>query len=188
MGMADRVKKLRRARPAKVWKREPEVLLCGNVPKPMHGLAPRVVLGRKWWDQTRQAAYASTNNHCIACGVHKFRAMCRQWMEGHELYAVDYVNGRMKYLRTVPLCHYCHNYIHSGRLEAMLEKGEITHAKYAAIHQHGDAVLDDAGLEKEEHQGLVAPWEKWRLVIGRKTYKPKFKTYEDWVAFYGKET
>jgi len=73
-----------------LWKLRPEVLLCPNVPKPMHGLAPRVVLGSAWWDETRQRAYRSTNYHCIACGVSRERAKYHQWMEGHELYSINY--------------------------------------------------------------------------------------------------
>lgn len=35
----------------------PELLLHNNIPKPMHGVAPRVVLGQKWWDRERRECY-----------------------------------------------------------------------------------------------------------------------------------
>ncbi len=131
------------------WHRRPEILLCPNIPKPMHGLAPRVIMGSSWWDKTRKEAYASTNRRCMACGVHKYKAKARKWLEGHELYQTDYRLGRLTYLETVPLCHFCHNYIHDGRLQMLLERGQIHHQKYAAIIQHGNRVLAEANLCKD---------------------------------------
>ncbi len=95
-----------------VWVRRPEVLLCPNTPKPLHGVVPREIYGQSWWNKTREAAYRSTNYHCLACGVHKYQAKHRQWLEGHELYEINYVEGTSTYIETVPLCHFCHNSIH----------------------------------------------------------------------------
>lgn len=176
MSLADRIK----VRPV-TWRRRPEILLCPNVPKPMHGVAPREILGGRWWDETRQAAYRSTAFHCVACGVAKFLARFHRWLEGHELYEIDYLKGRMTYLETVSPCHLCHNYIHSGRLQALLDKGEINQAKYAAVIQHGDAVLAAAGLVKPpQYDGPIAGWSRWRLVLNGKLYPPKYKTMQDW--------
>ena len=150
----------------------------------MHGMAPRGVLGRPWWDEIRQKAYRSTSYHCVACGVHKYKAKFRQHLEGHELYEIDYLLGRMEYVETVPLCHCCHNYIHDGRLAALLDAGEITHGKYATIIQHGDRILYAAGLQKEVYIGEMAEWGEWRLVVNDKEYQPKFKTPEEWAKEY----
>lgn len=174
------------------WKTDPSILLCPNIPKPMHGVAPRVVLGSKWWNAERRAAYKTTAYHCKACGVHKSVAQSRQWMEGHELYDIDYQKGRMVYIKTVPLCHFCHNYIHDGRMIALLRKGELSQAKFAAIIQHGDDVLFRAKLQRPtKHDretamieailaGEVAAWKDWRLVVNKKEYPPKFKTEAQW--------
>lgn len=174
------------------WKRRPEILLSDNIPQPMHGTAPRVILGSKWWNATRKAAYASTDFHCIACGVHKTMAKGRKWLEGHELYKVDYPKGRLTYLETVPLCHFCHNFIHDGRLLSLLHKEEIHHQKFVAIIQHGDRVLASVGLKRKPREkreaeytdGLlmntVAAWKDWRLVIDNLEYMPKFRTAQQW--------
>lgn len=189
MSLDDSLKRLGRRRP-KTWRPEPEVLLCPNVPQPMHGVAPRVVLGRRWWDQTRRAAYASTSYHCLACEVHKSAARGPRWLEGHELYDIDYGRGRMVYRRTVPLCSYCHNFIHDGRLSALAEKGQIPRSKLVAVLQHGNRVLREAGLTRPTHEererlitnmyleGLIAEWKDWRLVLRGKEYPPKFKSPE----------
>ena len=176
------------------WKLRPEVLLSPNIPLPLHGMAPRVVMGDTWWNQTRQKAYESTAYHCVACGVWKMEAKGHQWLEGHELYAIDYEKGKMVYLETVPLCHYCHNYIHDGRLLHLLQQGMLPQSKYFAILNHGDEILKQVGLrrltrnEREDAlkemiiRGRMAPWEKWRLVVGKKTYKPLYRSREEMEA------
>ena len=166
-----------------VWKVRPKVLLCCQIPKPMHGVAPRVILGSKWWNDTREAAYGSTGYHCIACGVSKFDAEGRRWLEGHEIYDIDYLQGRMVYLETVPLCNYCHNFIHDGRLEVLMQLGKITQARYAAVIQHGARVLQAAGLEKlGQYTGPTAEWGDWRLVLLGKEYPPLYADYNAWLA------
>lgn len=194
MGLSDRLRKQLGKMPAtKTWKLRPDVLLCPNVPKPMHGVAPRVVLGSKWWNKTRKEAYASTDFHCIACGVAKHLARGRKWLEGHEIYTVNYTLGRMVYVETVPLCHFCHNYIHDGRMQMLVQKRLMHQGKYVEIIQHGDMVLRMAGLARPTHSerdasvaklaanGKVAAWCKWRLVLNGKLYPPKYKSMEEWL-------
>lgn len=175
------------SKPRKVWTLRPEVLLHPNVPKPMHGVAPRVILGRAWWDATRKAAYASTDYHCVACGVHKTCAAFHRWLEGHELYEIDYRRGRMTYVETVPLCHACHAFIHCGRLKAMLDKGEVTKQKHDEIMAHGRRALREAGLRKRtgEDEVKLAAWHRWRLVLDGAEHPPKFKSLRDWMRGHG---
>lgn len=179
-----------------VWVRRPEILLCVNIPKPLSEVNPRSILGLKWWNATRKAAYKSTDEHCIACGVAKSEARSRAWLEGHEVYEINYKRGISKYIETVPLCHFCHNYIHDGRMKQMLLKGQLHHAKYVNVILHGDRVLKDAGLSRLTHEereqqfilmelaGEVAPWHKWRLLLNGKKYSPKYKTLEAWMKHY----
>lgn len=167
------------------WKLSPELLLHPNIPMPMHGVAPRIVLGSTWWNQERVAAYRKVDYHCEACGVKKVHAAYHRWLEGHEIYDINYTAGRMVYVRTASLCHFCHNYIHSGRLKSLLEKGEIHHAKYVDIIQHGDRVLKQNGLKKlPVHNGKIAEWNEWRLVIefngGIIEIPPVHKSFEAW--------
>ena len=98
----------------------------------------------------------------------------------------------MVYLETVALCHYCHNYIHNGRLLSLLSKGKLRPSKYAAVIQHGDRVLSAAGLFRETYEDReqaiidlllndkIAAWKDWRLVLFGKEYKPKFKSEAMW--------
>lgn len=187
--MSDLGKRLKKAAdesPKPTWKLRPEVLIGPNTPKPMHGVVPREILGRSWWNKERKAAFESTEHHCIACGVHKSAAPGREWLEGHELYRIDYLSGTMVYTGTVPLCHFCHNYIHDGRLESLLRQGKIHHAKFVAIHQHGDRILEEHGLTvPPEYTGPFADWEDWRLILEGKQYPPKYKSIKEWATAYG---
>lgn len=185
MSLVDKIGRGRISLPKMIGKPDPTILLCPNVPKPMHGVAPRVVLGAVWWNKTRKEAYESTNFFCRACGVHKLQAKYHQWLEGHEFYRINYRKGLMTYVRTDPLCHFCHCYIHSGRLKSLLEKGEIRQAKYAAIIQHGDAILRAAKLKKPEPPEFVAEWSTWRLVLYGKKYPPVYKSFEEWKGAHG---
>lgn len=124
----------------------PELLRHQNLPKPMHGLNPRTLLGQKWWDDHRYPAYAERDFHCWACGVHKSDAKVHQWLEGHEEYDIDYARGRMVFRGVVALCHFCHNFIHSGRLYMLWWNDEIAPGRFKEVIVHGFGVLEKAGL------------------------------------------
>jgi hypothetical protein len=124
----------------------PYILQNPNVPKPMHGRNPRSILGKEWWDEKRQAAYRRYDYCCWACGIHKRQAAYHHWLEGHEIYTIDYPRGRMELQEIVALCHSCHNFIHSGRMVMRLEAGELEPQKYVEIVNHGWSVLKAAGL------------------------------------------
>lgn len=197
MTLSDKLRKAIAATPVVLWERWPAVLLSQNIPKPLYGVAPRTVLGTKWWYATRKATYASTQFHCIACGVHKCLAKSRKWLEAHEVYDIDYVKGHMTYIKSVPLCHFCHNFIHDGRLLSLLQQGKLHHAKYAAVMQHGDSVLAEAGLERLTHtqrdqavrdailDGKMAEWGDWRLVVVGKEYPPLYSSMIEWKKAMG---
>lgn len=177
--VSSKIKKILSEKQEVKWVLRPEILCCQKIPKALHGVVPREILGKKWWDETRDAAYRSTDFHCVACGVHKYEAKSRQWLEGHEVYEIDYLSGIAEYKETVPLCHYCHNYIHDGRLKALLEAGRVHHAKYVAVIQHGDDVLKKHSLVRDRYDGPIADWSDWRLIINGKTYKPKYASESD---------
>lgn len=163
------------------WQVNETYLLTGSIPLPMHGTNPRTILGRAWWDKTRRESYESTEFHCIACGVHKYNATERDWLEGHEEYQIDYLMGRMQYVQTVPLCYYCHMFTHPGRLNVLLEKGSIARVKYDMIMAHGRSVLARANLRPiDEYRGPQADWGDWRLVLFGKEYPPRYKSFDEW--------
>lgn len=163
-------------------------LLCHpNLPKPVHGLNPRTVMGKNWWNIRRQEAYAKFDYHCWACGVAKVNARKHRWLEGHENYVIDYSMGVIELREIVALCHYCHMGIHYGFLQIQVNEGMVTEEEQDEILAHKDALLfkincDDfySGLEIKSQ----AKWEDWRLVIEGVKFPPKFKSYEEWMKHY----
>jgi hypothetical protein len=94
---------------------KPEILTHPNIPKPLHGLNPRSILGIEWWDKVRYEAQKRNNFKCFACGIDKYETK-EKWLEGHEYWNIDYKTGKCEVVSIEPLCHKCHNFIHSGRL------------------------------------------------------------------------
>lgn len=121
---------------------QPELLLHPNIPKPLHGINPRTILGQKWWHKVRHIAYAKNNYHCWACGIYKSQAKYYKWLEAHEIYEIDYARGKIAMKAICALCHSCHNYIHDGRMQMMVMNGIIDFQKYVDIINHGENLIN----------------------------------------------
>lgn len=128
-------------------KTDPKLLTHPNIPKPMHGLNPRTVMGKDWWDKVRKEAYAKYDNHCYACGRHKSQDEYHDWLEAHEDYKINYKTGEVKLVNIVALCHSCHNFIHSGRLNILNKNGEVSDDKFTHIMKRGFGILKFNNLE-----------------------------------------
>jgi hypothetical protein len=182
----------------------PAILSSPNIPKPLHGLNPRTIMGAEAWDALRKKVYASTQFHCAACGVHKSEAKKHRWLEAHETYDIDYAKGIATLTEIVPLCHYCHNFIHSGRLRMLARSKDISAQDVREIMAHGVAVLrpqrlaifpgtkelcalvsvDTSDLPQTPTPRKMAPWEKWVMRWNGKEYRGQFRTMADWQRAY----
>lgn len=136
-------------------KTRPEVLVHPTIPKPLHGLSPRSIKGKDWWDVTRKQVYKEQGWCCIACGVKKEEAKYHQWLEAHESYKINYTKGFMVLEEIIALCHSCHNFIHCGRLQILYYKNEISFCKFRHIMLHGFKVLKDKGIKPHPNQVMV---------------------------------
>lgn len=185
----------------------PKILTHPNIPKPLHGVNPRTIEGDAWWNKTRQAVYASTEYHCKACGVHKKDARKHQWLEAHEYWDINYKTATCTITEIVPLCHFCHNFIHSGRLTALWNAGRISDELVRDILEHGFGVLMLAGLKCFEGTYQLArmvgadtygvwpyllptdeaEWGDWKLIWCGKEYRSPFGSYSEWEAYYDKK-
>lgn len=182
---------------------KPEILCHPHIPKPLHSISPRTIMGQEWWNVERKKVYASTDYHCIACGVHKSQAKKHQWLEAHEFWDIDYKTGICKILSIEPLCHYCHNFIHSGRLSMIMGK-EKTEQEVIDILEHGFRVLSEHklncfpytlslakslgcktfGVKMYKSPKECASWDKFILIWQDKEYKSKFANFEEWRDAY----
>lgn len=182
MGLEDKI-----VIPVREWIPRPEVLAMPNIPMPMSGVCPRVVLGADWWDKTRLEAYQSTGYCCLACGTPKYEAKGGPSLEAHEAFTVDYKRAVMTYVETVPLCNWCHQFIHDGRMRVMVAKGHLSKERFAEILEHGRLVLRSVGLTKPlSHDGPMPKWRKWRMVCFGKKYPPLYKSEQEWREVFGR--
>lgn len=102
-------------------KNDARILTMPNVPRPLHSLAPRTILGNSAWNQIRRECYERANDTCEVCGCKPDDMKARQ---AHELYHIDYVKGESKFVRTICLCKTCHLLcIHTGRALTLWSKG-----------------------------------------------------------------
>ena len=185
----------------------PKYLTHPNIPKPLHGVNPRTILGREWWDEKRQIAYAEHNYHCWACGIHKQDAKHHRWLEAHESYDINYKTGEVRLIEIIALCHSCHNFIHSGRMKSLWEKKEMGTDKCLDILLHGLSILskhdlkpywvaeylwyyindvvDEYEIPKEAYKDDGdASWSDWHLNIDGKKYYTPYKNIDEWKEKY----
>ena len=186
---------------------KPEILMQPNIPTPLHGVNPRTIMGKEWWDIERQKVYMSTNYHCVACGVPKLEARGYQWLEAHEYWSIDYQKGVCEVVSIEPLCHYCHNFIHSGRLSMVLGK-EKTEKETIDILEHGFKILSENKLKcfpltlefakslgaktfgVKPYRLKINPeikWTDWKLLFQGKEYKSNFADEVESSNFYSKK-
>jgi hypothetical protein len=183
---------------------QPDILSQPHVPKPLHGLNPRTILGQSWWDIVRERAYQSTDYHCLACGVHKSEAKQHKWLEAHELWNIDYTTGICTVNDIVPLCHYCHNFIHRGRLYMIMGKEKsIENVKdilgnglkiladnklkafYFTIDFAKSLGISTYGIKKwkpKENPKLL--WNDYKLILDGKEYTSRFLDEKKHRDFY----
>jgi len=190
-----------------VFTLKPEILCHPNIPKPLHGMAPRVIKGQAWWDKTRQEVYRKYDYHCIACGVSKFQAEKHKWLEAHEYWNIDYKTGICKIESIEPLCHYCHNFIHSGKLSMDVSAGEREQEEAIDILEHGFRILSEYNLKAFYYTIDVADrlgadtfdvdeyfveesskleWADYKLIFEGKEYPARFKSANAWYSYYHK--
>jgi hypothetical protein len=160
----------------------PEILLHPLVPPPLHGMAPRIILGKEWWDIQRHQAISKNSYKCWACNIPKSKAKKHKWLEGHESYNIDWRKGICVLQEVVSLCHFCHNYIHRGRLDAMAVYGRVDPSFVEEVICHGDRLT--AHLTKPTLVPQMAAWEDWVLIIDGVPYPSRFKSEIEWASYY----
>lgn len=184
----------------------PEILTHPNIPKPLHGVNPRSIMGEIEWGLIKTETYKKYGYRCAACGVHVHQARFHKRLEAHENYEIDYFNGRVMIKSIEPLCHCCHQFIHSGFLSISFKNGNVSKGFVKFVLQHGINILNKHGLKIFPYTGELAKsfgcinipegyavsnfgaeWSKWRLVYEGKEYPPIHKSFGDWETFYSNE-
>lgn len=84
-----------------------------NIPRPLHAVAPRTILGATTWNHMRKRCYAEADNTCEICG---YKPEILRRRHAHEVYEIDYEKGEAKFVRAFCVCSLDHlGCIHTGR-------------------------------------------------------------------------
>ena len=108
------------------------LLTMPNIPRPLHQLNPRNLLGQDCWRVLRSDCLKKAKYTCEACG----RKLTTRGAQTHELYSYSYITGTAIFQRCVCLCDYCHRSIHSGHTISDYKEGVITKEKLLSIIEH----------------------------------------------------
>jgi hypothetical protein len=119
---------------------------------------------------------------CWACNIPEKKAREYQRLEGHENYEIDWASGTCTLTEVASLCHYCHNYIHRGRMEILLAYGKLSQSFVEDVIRHGDRLT--AHLTRPAQRATVAPWADWVLLIDGKAYPSRFSSEAEWATYY----
>jgi hypothetical protein len=182
----------------------PEILCHPNIPKPLHSVAPRNIKGKERWDETRQEVYKKYDYCCAACWVHKTNAKKHKRLEAHEFWEIDYSTWVCKISSIEPLCHYCHNFIHSWRLRHLMGKDKsieevreiledwikILRDNKLDIFFWTKILADSIGIDTSSlwvYTPINNPsigWNDFKLIFEWEEYRSKFSSYEEWKDYY----
>ena len=160
---------------------DPTILTHPNIPKPLHGVNPRTIMGEEMWQELSSLVRKDVM-YCQACGSSRF--ISKGGFECHEVYNIQYSAGISTFIRYVVICKDCHNFIHEGRLSSLVEANKITRHEYWRIIKRGNAILKKHGLYKKRPSRIHTEWSSWKLIYQGKEYKPIYKNMKEWRAAY----
>lgn len=134
------------------------IIAMPNVPAPLHGVAPRTVLGDSTWTHMRKRCYYDAGYKSQISG---------EWLDGsssdarchaHELYSYDYTKGTAFFERAVCISPLEHNFIHSGRMLTMYKKGNpLMPKKYLLkIVENGFRIINEWNKANPDKRQLRA--------------------------------
>lgn len=117
------------------------IITMPNVPRPLHGLPPRKIMGQTEWDKMRKRCYYNAGYKCEACGAEPEKG----GLDAHELYSINWMDGTSTFVRCVALCKKCHSFIHSGRLITLHKQGNPLYSREVVLStvEHGFKIISE---------------------------------------------
>lgn len=177
------------------------LLTMPNIPKPLHELCPRNIMGEQGWKQYRLNCIKHAKYVCEICGK-----KLTYGAKSHELYTYSYLTGTAVFQRCVCLCSTCHDGIHSGHSITRFKRGEISKEHLLAIIENAFRIIweyncDHANQEplrlyKSFSDCLKVPEIHDEVAALIKKYDIKFYKEDDryaarwreWHLFYGNQS
>lgn len=174
-----------------------------NIPRPLHGVNPRTLLGPSTWNHMRRYCYNQADDTCEICG-HKPDDLRKR--HGHEVYEIDYANGTAKFVRVVCVCSLCHlGCIHTGRALTLWKNGNLLYptdfllkgaehafkiiSEYNRDHPKANLRAYSTFLDYLKHEELREPMEKLIEKYGIKFYTEveDMVEWKDWKLIVGNQ-
>lgn len=121
-----------------------------NIPKPLHGVNPRTLLGSSNWNKMRRACYAAADDTCEICG---YKPENLRQRHGHEVYIIDYEKGTVTFQRVFCICALCHlGCIHTGRAITLFKQGNPLYPKEFLLEgaEHSFTIISSFNREHPE--------------------------------------
>lgn len=167
------------------------IITMPNVPRPLHGLPPRKIMGQTEWDKMRKRCYYNADYKCEVCGAEPERG----GLDAHELYTVNWVDGTSTFIRCVALCKKCHSFIHSGRLITLHKQGNPLYQRehvlsvvehgFKLIHEHNQKYHDNLRAYATFLEYLKVPTLTQAMLELIKKYNIKFYSEPLKIADWG---
>ncbi len=125
-----------------------------NVPRPLHGLPPRKLMGDSTWNHVRKRCYFEAGYKCEICGCEPPKGQ----LHAHELYTYDFIDGTGTFERCIAICKKDHDFIHSGRLITMYKNGNILYPKSYVLDvvEKGFKLISEYNAEHRNKKPLKA--------------------------------
>ena len=174
-----------------------------NIPRPLHGVNPRTILGASTWNHMRKRCYALADNTCEICGAKPENLRHRH---GHEVYEIDYAHGTAKFHRVYCVCSMCHlGCIHTGRaLTLWKKKNPLYPTEFLlAGAEHAFKIISEYNkdnpkadlreyatfLDYLKHEELKGPMEELIKKYNIKFYKEAegMCEWKDWKLYIGSQ-
>lgn len=173
------------------------IISMPNLPKPLHGVAPRTLLGTTTWNRMRKACYINAEYKCEVCGAEVGKDIEKRQLHAHELYEIDYVAGTSKFVRCIALCSKCHlGGIHTGRAITLYKQNNPLYPKefllagaenaFKLIHDYNEKHPKEqlraysTFIEYLKHEDLEEPMRELIEKYDIKFYEENTKVMAEW--------
>ena len=121
----------------------------------VHEVEPREIMRGRDWNRLKKAAQERADHHCEICGRYVSHSKAdHDWINAHKAYEIDKENHLYKLVGVYGICRQCHDFIHLGRLNALLQAGHATNEYYDDVIDRAEHLLSLVNMTKERNTDI----------------------------------
>lgn len=157
------------------------LLIHPPIPKPLWGINPRNIMGKKKWREVSQRV--CKDKLCQACGKQGGKH------EAHEVYQYNLKLYRARLVKIVDVCWMCHQVIHWIHNHQTDRHRKLPYDLFNSIQDHAKLLLSDPFLimSLQFWNEQFYEWNpRWHLRYEGKSYYCDM-TQDEWREYYGSE-